>query len=98
MVGMTRRGRAAVLGFVILAVGLQTACDSPTQPGPTVGVAVYEHPDYPGESYTFSSDFHNFDDLHGPCARIFRSVARELGRLRLFRADCGRVDGYRFRA
>ncbi len=73
---MTRRGRAAALGSVILVLGLQAACDglSPTQPSPTFGVTVYEHPDYRGESYTFSSDFHNFDDLHGPCARVFDST------------------------
>jgi hypothetical protein len=53
-------------------MGFQMACEgsSPVQPSPTSGVTVYEHPDYRGESYTFTGDFHRFDDLHGPCARV----------------------------
>ena len=97
---MTRLEQAAVPGAVILVLGFQMACgqNGPTQPSPTSGVTVYEHPDYRGESYTFNSDFHRFDDLHGPLRAGLGSGARQLGQLRLFREDCCGVDGYRLRA
>ncbi len=57
-----------VLWTVILALGFQMACgDASTQPSPTSGVIVYQHPDFRGDSYTFVRDFNNLDDLRGPC-------------------------------
>ena len=56
---------------VILAWGLQLACGhSPAQPSPTSGVTVYQHPNFDGQFYMFMGDFHNFDDLRGPCGTV----------------------------
>jgi len=60
-----RRGLVAF----ILSLGLLGACDSdsPTQPSPTGGVTLYEHPDYGGDSYMLTHDEENLDSERGPC-------------------------------
>ena len=57
-----------VLWTVALALGFQIACGgNPTQPSPTSGVTVYQHPNYGGDSFMFVNDFPDFNALRGPC-------------------------------
>ena len=57
-----------VLWTVILVLGFQIACgDSPTAPTPTQGVTIYQHPNFGGDEWNFTTSFNNFDALVGPC-------------------------------
>ena len=57
-----------VLWTVALVLGCQIACGgNPTQPSPTSGVTVYQHPNYGGDSFMFVNDFPDFNALRGPC-------------------------------
>ena len=65
---MSHRKRERVLWTVTLALGVQIACGgNPTEPSPTSGVTVYQHPNYGGDSFMFVDDFPNFSRLEGPC-------------------------------
>ena len=57
---------AVVLQLLILSCG-------PTHTGPPVGVTLYEHPDFEGDSRTFDGDFNDLRDLRGPCRGFFDS-------------------------
>lgn len=43
----------------------------PEHTGPSVGITLYEHPNFEGDSRSFDGDFNDFRDLRGPCSRAF---------------------------
>jgi len=52
---------------------LVAACESHTGPSESLGVTVFEHPDFGGNSRTFDGNAFDLDDLRGPCSGLFDS-------------------------
>ena len=46
---------------------LLVTCDTHTGPDPSLGVTVYEHPDFEGSSRTFDAHAWDLEEMRGPC-------------------------------